>query len=232
MRRDLSRPEQRVLGCLIEKQRTTPDQYPLTINGLRLACNQSTNRDPVTDYDEGTVREAAQSLGHRRLARFTSGHGGRVAKYRHLMREEAGLADDELAVLCVILLRGPQTPGELKARTERLHRFAGLDEIQATIEALTARDLVVRLERRPGQKEQRYGHLLSADSAEAEPLRREPPATPVAPAVLSAVDEPRVRTAPHEAPATSTDAALEARVSALESDLRELREQLGDLIDD
>ncbi len=136
MRRDLSAPEGRVLGCLLEKQRTTPEQYPLTLNALRLACNQSTNRDPVTDYDEGTVREAAQSLGRRRLARFTSGHGGRVAKYRHLLKEEPGLSDDELAVLCVMLLRGPQTPGELKARTERLHPFEGLAAVEATIDRL------------------------------------------------------------------------------------------------
>ena len=232
MRRDLSPVEARVLGCLVEKQRTTPEQYPLTINALRLACNQSTNRDPVTGYDEGTVREAAQSLGERRLARFTSGHGGRVAKYRHLLREELGLADDELALLCVLLLRGPQTPGELKARAERLHPFSGLDEVEATIEALMARDLAVRLERRPGQKEQRYGHLLSADSAEAGAPREELPAPPVAPDAPSAADEPRTRTAPRAAPATATNAALEARVSALESELRDLREQLGDLIDE
>jgi uncharacterized protein YceH (UPF0502 family) len=141
MRRDLSAPEARVLGCLLEKQRTTPEQYPLTLNALRLACNQSTNRDPVTDYDEGTVREAAQSLGRRRLARLTTGHGGRVAKYRHLLREEIGLPDDELAVLCVMLLRGPQTPGELKGRTERLHPFAEMAEVEATIERLIERGL-------------------------------------------------------------------------------------------
>ncbi len=232
MRRDLSPVEARVLGCLVEKQRTTPEQYPLTINALRLACNQSTNRDPVTGYDEGTVREAAQSLGQRRLARFTSGHGGRVAKYRHLLREELGLADGELALLCVLLLRGPQTPGELKARAERLHPFSGLDEVEATIEALMARDLAIRLERRPGQKEQRYGHLLSADTAEASAPREELPAPPVAPAAPPAADEPPRRAAPHAAPTTATNAALEARVSALESDLRELRQQLGDLIDE
>ena len=223
MRRDLSAPEARVLGCLLEKQRTTPEQYPLSLNALRLACNQATNRAPVTDYDEETVREAAQSLGRRRLARFTSGHGGRVAKYRHLLREEAGLQDDELAVLCVMLLRGPQTPGELKARTERLHPFAGLEEVEATIERLIARDLAVRLERRPGQQEQRYMHLLSADAEDGA----SPVPAPGAPAAQITPAEPPPASPEPAAP----DPALEARVSELEAAVRELREKLGDLLD-
>jgi uncharacterized protein YceH (UPF0502 family) len=224
MRRDLSAPEARVLGCLLEKQRTTPEQYPLTLNALRLACNQSTNRDPVTDYDEGTVRDAAQSLGRRRLARLTTGHGGRVAKYRHLLREEVGLADDELAVLCVLMLRGPQTPGELKGRTERLHPFAGLADVEATIERLIKRELALRLERRPGQKEQRYMHLLSADLAAAEPaVAQAVPAPEPAPTQKAwAADSP--------APARS-DPTLEERVSELETAVRELREKLADLLE-
>src|SRR5919206_3664322 len=121
---DASADELRVLGCLIEKQRTTPDQYPLSINALRLACNQSTNRDPVTDYDEATVRAAAERLSRYGLARLASGHSSRATKYRHLAEEGLGLGREELAVLAVLLLRGPQTPGELKARTERLAPLA------------------------------------------------------------------------------------------------------------
>ena len=226
MRRDLSPPEARVLGCLLEKQRTTPEQYPLTLNALRLACNQSTNRDPVTDYDEGTVRDAAQSLGRRRLARLTTGHGGRVAKYRHLLREELGLADDELAVLCVLLLRGPQTPGELKGRTERLHPFAELAEVEATIERLIERELALRLERRPGQKEQRYMHLLSADAEQAE----SPPVPGSVPAAEPSATETAVPAATSSAP-VAPDSSLEARVSELEAAVGELREKLADLLD-
>jgi uncharacterized protein YceH (UPF0502 family) len=222
MRRDLSAPEARVLGCLLEKQRTTPEQYPLTLNALRLACNQSTNRDPVTDYDEGTVREAAQSLGRRRLARLTTGHGGRVAKYRHLLREEVGLPDDELAVLCVMLLRGPQTPGELKSRTERLHPFVDLAEVEAAVDRLIERDLALRLERRPGQKEQRYMQLLSADAPQAEP--------PPAPTTLSAAEAAAAETAVPPPPGPP-DPSLEARVSELEAAVREMREKLADLLD-
>ena len=118
--------EIRVLGCLLEKQQTTPDAYPLTLNSLRLACNQSTNRDPVVDYDEATVREAAQRLGKRGWARMASYHGSRSAKYRHLLDDALGLAPDERALLCVLMLRGPQTLGELKQRSERLHAFADL----------------------------------------------------------------------------------------------------------
>ena len=115
-----------MLGCLLEKQQTTPDAYPLTLNSLRLACNQSTNRDPVVDYDEATVREAAQRLGKRGWARMASYHGSRSAKYRHLLDDALGLAPDERALLCVLMLRGPQTLGELKQRSERLHAFADL----------------------------------------------------------------------------------------------------------
>ena len=113
--------EIRVVGCLIEKQRTTPDAYPLSLNALRLACNQSTNRDPVVDYDEATVSEALRRLALRRWTRLASGAGSRARKYRHLLPEALGLEDDELALLAVLMLRGPQTPGELKQRSERLH---------------------------------------------------------------------------------------------------------------
>ena len=148
--------ELRVLGCLLEKQRTTPDQYPLSLNALRLACNQATNRDPVVAYDEAEIHEALQRLARRGWTRLASGAGSRAAKYRQLFDEALGLAGDEVAVLCVLMLRGPQTPGELNQRTARLHAFAGLDEIHETLDRLAGRDLVARLDRRPGQKEERY----------------------------------------------------------------------------
>src|SRR5436190_3461879 len=149
----------RVLGCLLEKQQTTPDAYPLTLNSLRLACNQTTSRDPVVDYDEATVREAAQRLGQRGLARLASYHGSRSTKYRHLVNEALGLSPAEQALLCVLMLRGPQTLGELKQRSEKLHRFAGLSGVEEALDQLTSRELGRWLDRRPGQKEARYTHL-------------------------------------------------------------------------
>ena len=127
--------EIRVVGCLIEKQRTTPDAYPLSLNSLRLACNQSTNRDPVVDYDEATVSEALRRLALRGWTRLASGAGSRARKYRHLMPEALGVDDGELALLGVLMLRGAQTPGELKQRSERLHGFADLAAVQATLDA-------------------------------------------------------------------------------------------------
>ena len=160
--------ELRVLGCLLEKQRTTPDQYPLSLNALRLACNQTTNRDPVVAFEEEEIHEALQRLARRGWTRLASGAGSRAAKYRQLFDEALGLAGDEVAVLCVLMLRGPQTPGELNQRTARLHGFTGLDEIHETLERLAARDLVARLDRRPGQKEERYRHLLGPDEEETD----------------------------------------------------------------
>ena len=156
--------EMRVLGCLVEKQRTTPDAYPLTLNSLRLACNQSTNRDPVVDYDEAIIRKALGELGRRRWIRSASGHTGRSPKYRHLIDTELNLPDDQISVLAVLMLRGPQTPGELKQRVERLHHFESLGEVQTTLEDLIERDLVERLPRRPGQKEERYRQLVGGDT--------------------------------------------------------------------
>jgi uncharacterized protein YceH (UPF0502 family) len=202
---ELTAPEQRVLGCLIEKRWTTPDQYPLSLNGLRLACNQATNRDPVTDYDEPVVREAAQRLCKYGLARLASGHGSRATKYRHLAEEALGLGREELAVLAVLLLRGPQTPGELKSRTERMARLDSLAEVERVLAVLAERDFARRMERRPGQKEDRFEHLLGA---------REDIAAP----------------APVTAPAASAPVAapgLEARVRALEAEVASLREELA-----
>ena len=173
---DVGTVELRVLGCLIEKQRTTPDQYPLSLNGLRLACNQSTNRDPVTDYDEQTIRDALMRLSNRGWVRLASGPGSRAVKYRHLANEALTLSDEELSLLAVLMLRGAQTPGELKQRTERLHRFESLADLEAILERLIARELVSRLPRRPGQKEVRYRQLLGGDDG-AMPATREEEAT-------------------------------------------------------
>jgi uncharacterized protein YceH (UPF0502 family) len=167
---DLSAPETRVLGCLLEKQLTTPDMYPLTLNGLRLACNQSTNRDPVVDYDEAALRDALHRLERRGLARMASGRGSRAPKWRHLLAQALPLTPDEHAILCVLLLRGPQTPGELKQRAGRMHVFADLDAVHATLDRLAERELVARLERRPGQKEERYSQLLEDRETAADAL--------------------------------------------------------------
>jgi uncharacterized protein len=167
---DADAVELRALGCLIEKQRTTPDAYPLSLNALRLACNQSTNRDPVVDYDEPTIRAALDRLSRRGWVRLASGAGSRAVKFRHLFDEALGLSDAELSLLTVLMLRGPQTPGELKQRTERLHRFESPGEAQGVLDELVQRELAARMPRRPGQKEQRYAQLLGGDGGEdAEP---------------------------------------------------------------
>src|ERR1035437_2549270 len=156
----LSLSETRVFGCLLEKQRTTPDVYPLTLNALRAACNQSTNRDPVVDYDDAVIRDALHRLERRSLVRLASGRGSWAPKYRHLLADALPMSAPEQAVVCVLMLRGPQTPGELKQRAERMHGFAGLGDVQETLQRLIERGLVARLERRPGQKEERYAQLL------------------------------------------------------------------------
>jgi uncharacterized protein YceH (UPF0502 family) len=199
--------ELRVLGCLLEKQRTTPDQYPLTLNALRLACNQATNRDPVVDYHEETIRGAVARLRRRDWVRFASGQGSRAAKYRHLLDEALKLDHAELAVLTVMLLRGPQTPGELKGRTERLHPFASLAEVEETIERLIERGLAERVARRPGQKEDRFGQLLGATQGTDPPVARE--RAPEAEDATQGTD-PSV-------------ASLEERVARLEREVAELR---------
>ncbi|HEV7162961.1 MAG TPA: YceH family protein [Solirubrobacteraceae bacterium] len=198
----LSASETRVLGCLMEKQRTTPDVYPLSLNSLRLACNQSTNRDPVVDYDEEAIRDALHRLERRGLVRLAG--ASRAAKYRHLLAEALPMDGGEQAIVCVLMLRGAQTPGELKQRTERMHAFAGLDEVHATLELLIERDLVQRLERRPGQKEERYIQLLQdEDGAEQRPLAAVQPS--IAP------------------PASSTLEELRGRIERLEREVAELR---------
>jgi uncharacterized protein YceH (UPF0502 family) len=209
--------EIRVLGCLVEKQKTTPDQYPLTLNALRLACNQATNREPVVDYDEATIRAALGELGRRGWIRSGTGQGSRAAKYRHLVDAELELADDELAVLAVLMLRGPQTPGQIKQRTERMHPFADLDEVMLTIEGLIERDLVERLPRQPGQKEERLQQLVGGGPSpgDQEPGSVEP--SPPGVAVEETVQETVV-----------TD-GLEGRVAALEAQLEMLKAELESL---
>jgi uncharacterized protein len=172
---DADAVELRVLGCMIEKQRTTPDVYPLSLNSLRMACNQTTNRDPVVSYDDETIRAALQRLAKRNWARLASGPGSRAVKYRHLLDEALDLTEGELAVLCVLMLRGAQTPGELKGRTDRMQSFASLTEVHKTVEGLIRRELVARLRRGPGQKEERYAQLLGDDAVPG--VEREPEAS-------------------------------------------------------
>jgi hypothetical protein len=208
MDRDLEPNEARVLGCLIEKQRTTPDAYPLSLNALRLACNQSTNRDPVVAYDEDTVRDALHRLGRRRFTRLASGHGSRASKYRHLLDEALGLGPADQALLAVLMLRGPQTPGELKQRTERMQPFADLAELQDALTGLIDRGFVAQLARRPGQKEERYRHRLSEDAEGAEGAEE-----PAGDAPAAAVVPPPPR--------------RDERLDRLETEVAELREQLA-----
>jgi uncharacterized protein len=161
----LNAAELRVLGSLLEKQRTTPDQYPLSLNALRLACNQATSRDPVMNLDEDDVQAAVRSLANAGWARLASGPGSRVAKYRQLFDESLDLLPSESALLAVLFLRGPQTVNELKTRTERAHSFASNDDVAATLAALGAVGLVRELERQPGQRETRWTHLLAGEEA-------------------------------------------------------------------
>jgi uncharacterized protein YceH (UPF0502 family) len=212
--------EIRVLGCLIEKQRTTPDVYPLTLNALRLACNQSTNRDPVVDYDENTIRAGIDRLVQRKWATLASWSNRRSMKYRHTLDGALGLDDAEMAVLDVLMLRGAQTPGELKARTERLHPFADMDELGGTLERLIERQLARRLERRPGQREERYTHLLAGEDA---PEAGERAATPD-----SAAPSPPGPAAP---PAAAAADGVEQRLERIEQQIAELRAELRALRD-
>jgi uncharacterized protein YceH (UPF0502 family) len=203
--RSLSPEQIRVLGCLMEKQHTTPDAYPLSLNALRLACNQSTNRDPVVEYDEAALRDALHRLERHGLTRLASGAGSRAPKYRHLLAEALPLSDAEHAVMCVLMLRGPQTPGELKQRAERMHAFSQLEQIHATLERLIDRGLALRLERRPGQKEERYTQLMG----EGDEPSSSSPAAGV-----------RVQSFAEPVP----EAGLQERVARLEREMAELRD--------
>jgi uncharacterized protein YceH (UPF0502 family) len=206
---DLDAAEVRVLGCLIEKQRTTPDAYPLSLNALRLACNQSTNRDPVVAYDEDLIRGALHRLGRRRFTRLTTGHTSRAAKYRHLLDEALEIDRADQAVLAVLMLRGDQTPGELKQRTERMQPFSGLDELQEVLTRLIDRGLVAQLARRPGQKEERFRHRLSEDLDDEDA----PAGVAAAPPAVVVPPPPR----------------RDERLDKLEREVAELREELAAL---
>ena len=199
--------EARILGALIEKQVTTPDVYPLSLSALTAACNQTSNRDPVMRLDEEAVSQAVTALRRRNLLRAIQPMGSRVTKFQHLLADALNLDARELAVLAVLLLRGPQTPGELHTRTARLAEFAGIPAIEATLDALIAREpeaLVARLARRPGQKELRYAHLMAGE-----------------PAWSDAPDAPEPARAQ-----TSTASADDDRVAALERTVEELRAEL------
>ena len=168
--------ETRVLGSLVEKDVTTPDYYPLSLNALLNACNQKNNRDPVMNLDEGAVREALSTLQEKRLAGPTGSADSRVTKYEHRLQEAFNFTRGETAVLCVLLLRGPQTPGELRGRTERMHRFEDLTEVQSTVQRMMQSDppLVRVLPRQPGTKESRYKHLLAGDVEDAADVAQPP----------------------------------------------------------
>lgn len=204
--------EIRVAGCLVEKQRTTPDAYPLSLNALRLACNQATNREPVVDYDEATVSEALRRLALRGWTRLASGAGSRARKYRHLLPEALGVDEAELALLAVLMLRGAQTPGELKQRSDRLHGFADLAAVEEALDGLIDRGYAVRHERRPGQKEQRYQQVLGGLEDE----------------LVGEAEGPEPAESAEIAPAEDRLTRVERELAELRAELASLREALGD----
>ena len=204
----------RVVGSLIEKQVTTPDYYPLTMNALMHACNQISNRDPVVQYGEREVADAVESLRARNLVYIFYGADSRVPKYKHMAREVFAISPPELAALCVLMLRGAQTVGEVRGRTGRLYEFADLREAEETLEGLARRDepLVTKLPRQAGRKEARYAHLLSGQ-----------------PVVEDEAEGPSVTAAPRASSSRAGDgervARLEAEVEALRGELAEMRRQ-------
>jgi uncharacterized protein YceH (UPF0502 family) len=216
----LNSVEARVLGALIEKDITTPDYYPLSLNALVNACNQKNNRDPVMTLDEAAVREALDGLPNKNLAGPASGADSRVTKYEHRLQEMFNFTRGETAILCVLLLRGPQTPGELRARTERMHRFEDLTEVQSSLQRLMQRDppLARVLPRQPGTKESRYMHLLSGDRkdpgmADASVAQAPSPAYPVTNAAIPSTDRDRIT-------------HLEDEVATLRKEVTDLKQQL------
>lgn len=204
--------EIRVLGSLVEKQLTTPEYYPLTLNALVAACNQKNNRNPVVAYDEQTVANALESLREKNLTYVFYGSTSRVPKYKHVLPEVMRLTPPQVAIMCVLMLRGSQTPGELRGNGSRLYEFSGLEEVEQTLNSLIANDtepLVVRLPRQPGQKEVRFMHLLSGN-IDAEALAVETP-----------VVTPRVRE-------SDRINQLETEIASLKSEVEKLREQFGE----
>jgi len=207
--------EVRVLGALIEKDITTPDYYPLSLNALVNACNQKNNRDPVMNLDEGAVQDALVSLQEKRLAGPAGGADSRVTKYEHRLQEVYNFDRRETAVLCVLLLRGPQTPGELRGRTERMHRFEGLDEVQMALQRLIERDppLVTVLPRQPGTKESRYAQLLSGEVEAWQP----PPGAVASGGASTSSNSERLE-------------HLEEEVASLRDEVAALKEKLSGLL--
>jgi uncharacterized protein YceH (UPF0502 family) len=224
--------EIRVVACLVEKQRTTPDVYPLSLNALRLACNQSTNRDPVVDYDEQTVSDALRRTALRGWTRLTSGAGSRARKYRHLLPETLSIDDAEVNILAVLMLRGAQTPGELKQRTERYSGgFADLAAVIEVLERLIGRGFVIRHPRRPGQKEERYEQVLGGD--DAVDLVPDVPARSSLTPDDGPNDDRDAGSGPNDdrpaAPAQPSVADETARLDRLEADLLDLKGEITKL---
>jgi uncharacterized protein YceH (UPF0502 family) len=174
MSEKLTEIEARIVSALVEKQLTTPEYYPLTLNALIAACNQKTNREPVVNYDEQTVSRTLDDLRDKNLVYVFYGSTSRVPKYKHMLPSVYELEPPEVAIICVLMLRGAQTLGELRERTGRLYEFSGLGEVNETLDALSKKDepLVVKLERQPGQKEARFAHLLSGEVASYQPPER------------------------------------------------------------
>jgi uncharacterized protein len=215
----LSSAEARVLGALVEKEITTPDYYPLTLNALINACNQRSNREPVMDLDEDDTRQALHGLENKGLAGRARSADGRVTKYEHWLGEAFNFSRAETALICVLLLRGPQTPGELRGRTERMHRFEEISDVLAGLQKLMERDpsLVAVLPRQPGTKEARYAHLLSG-AVETASLAALTASEPASPGDANAHDERIAR--------------LEATVTELKRDFTALRAKFDDLFGD
>ncbi len=208
----LTTEEVRVLGCLLEKEMATPDYYPLSLNALTNACNQKSGRNPVVDYDDETVLTALSGLKERQLV--WQSDASRVAKYAHSFAKAYNLVRREAAAICLLLLRGPQTPGEIKGRAERLYNFTSLEEAAETLEDLAGRGLVMKMPKQPGRKESRYAHLLSGEPEEAGATGSEAPgATTV---IVRRSGDDRI-------------AALEEEVAALKEELASFKEELGDL---
>ena len=209
----LNENECRVLGALVEKEITTPEYYPLSLNALVNACNQKSNRDPVMNLDEAAVRQALHSLDGQSLVRSVSASDSRVTKYEHRLQEAFNFYRHEIAILCVLLLRGPQTPGELRTRTERMHSFDDLSAVQSSLNHLMKREppLAKVLPRQPGTKESRYAHLLSGDVDVFEPKSEVE-----AGAATNSADAERI-------------AFLEKEVAALRNEVSNFQKEIADL---
>jgi uncharacterized protein YceH (UPF0502 family) len=209
---ELTDTEVRILGALVEKEMSTPDNYPLSLNALTTACNQKTSRDPVVEYDDQTVLDAIELLRQRQMAATLTGRDHRVPKYRHWLPETLRIGNRELAVLCVMMLRGPQTIGELKERTHRLHEFEDLSSVETCLQKLAERQpepLAVLLPRRPGEREPRWAHLMSGE-----------------PVISAEPDRYAVTESPTRRPASDQ----ESRIAALEAKVESLSEQVGQLV--